>query len=210
VPVPVDVLLTRPGLDANVRAIACAKVAVWRGDWDRLAQVVRAARALGCARQALEEGLLQGVLFYGFPRTITAFETLSAQWPAPAPTGGGLPPAAQPAAGQALFRAIYGRNADAVGAMLHGFHRELHDFVLEVAYGRILSRPALAPAARELAAVAVLAVMDQTPQLVAHGRGAMHFGATAEQVFEALYTALAPDDVAIHALHSKIVRSRRG
>jgi alkylhydroperoxidase/carboxymuconolactone decarboxylase family protein YurZ len=74
--------------------------------------------------------------------------------------------------------------------MLKSYHGELHDFVLDTAYGRILSRRGLAPRIRELIAVAALAVMDQIPQLVAHGRGAMHFGADKEQVFEAVYTAL--------------------
>ncbi len=208
---PVEQLLARPGLDLRVRAIACAQVAVWQGEWPRLAQTARDAHQFGCPRQALEEGLLQGVLFYGFPRTVTAFETLAKEWPASTPpSGGGLPQDAQRAAGKALFDAIYAHNADAVDGMLASFHGELHDFVLEVAYGRILSRPGLSPAERELAAIAVLSVMDQVPQLVAHGRGALHFGAEATQVYEALYTALAPDTAAIDAAFKKIVRTRRG
>ncbi|HLU39363.1 MAG TPA: carboxymuconolactone decarboxylase family protein, partial [Planctomycetota bacterium] len=171
-------LFARPGLDLPVRAVACAQVAVARAHWPRLEQTLRAAHAARCPRVALEEGLLQGILFYGFPRAITSFATLANVWPVPTPPrGGGLPPDEQPAAGRALFAAVYGGNTASVEDMLANLHGELHDFVVDIAYGRILSRPALPPRDRELAAVAVLAALDQTPQMVAHGRGALHFGA---------------------------------
>ncbi len=206
----VDELFARPGLDLPVRAIALAQVAAARGDWSRLATVIRGAQARRCPRTALEEGFLQGILFYGFPRTITAFETLQREWPATGVSGGGaLPTGEQPAAGRALFRAIYDRNADAVDAMLQGFHGELHDFVLDVAYGRILTRPALSARERELIAVAVLAAMDQTPQLVAHARGAMRFGADELAVREALWSALLPNQEAVDAALAKIIRAPR-
>lgn len=208
---PIAALFARPGLDAPVRAIALAQVATARGDWHALLAVVRATRAHGCARAVLEEGFLQGVLFYGFPRTITAFEVLQREWPtADPPSGGNLPTTSQPPAGRALFRAIYDRNADAVEAMLLSYHGELRDFVLDVAYGRILTRPALAARERELIAVAVLAAMDQTPQLVAHARGALRFGASETAVREALWSALAPDEAAVDAAMAKIVRTPRG
>lgn len=208
-PDSIDDLFARPGLAPATRAIACAQVAAARGDWARLRETLVKARAVGCARDALAEGLLQGVLFYGFPRSITAFEVLERCWPAgSAPSGGGLPPAEQPAAGRALFSAIYGRNAPAVASMLAGFHGELHDFVLDVAYGRILARPLLTPRERELAAVAVLAALDQTPQLVAHGRGALHFGADTPALREVLHLALTPDAGAVEHTLAKITRSQ--
>lgn len=210
-PVSIDELFARPGLDPEVRAIACMQVATVRGDWPRLRATVHKARALGCRRDALAEGLLQGVLFYGFPRSITAFEALAEAWPAPvAPRGGSLPPAEQPAAGRALFTAIYANNTEAVAGMLAAFHGELHDFVLDVAYGRILSRPLLPPRDREILAVAALAALQQIPQLVAHGRGAMHFGADVIALREALYVALAPDDDAVERALAKITRGKAG
>jgi AhpD family alkylhydroperoxidase len=93
--------------------------------------------------------------------------------------------------------------------MLATFHGELHAFVLDVAYGRILSRPALPPRDRELLAVAALAALQQTPQLVAHGRGAIHFGADPAALREALHVALAPDDDAIERALAKIMRGKR-
>lgn len=180
-------LLARHGLEPPVRLLVLALVAIWRGDWQRLADCARRAQELGQARQDFEETALQAVLFAGFPRTVTAFETLAAAWPSSTPpAGGALPVADQPAAGRALFAAIYGRNESAVHAMLRGFHPDFHDFVLEAAYGRVLSRPGLSPRVRELMAVGVLAAQDQLPQFVGHARGALHFGATKVELREVL------------------------
>ncbi|MEZ5966049.1 MAG: carboxymuconolactone decarboxylase family protein [Planctomycetota bacterium] len=206
----VEFLLARPGLDPDLRVIVCAQAAACCGDWPRFERVLAAARDRGCCRDSVAEGLLQGVLFYGFPRSITAFEALNSAWPSEhPPQGGTLPEADQPAAGRALFDAIYGKNAVAVADMLARGHGELRAFVLDVAYGRILTRPALPPRTREIVATAVLAAMQQTPQMVAHGRGALHFGATANELREALYTCLAPDVASVDACVAKITRAVR-
>lgn len=187
-------LLARAGLGLEIRANICLQAAVVRGDWGRAAATVVAARQTTCRREHLAEGLLQGVLFYGFPRSITVFEILRNEWP-------GLPPAAarirtpeqEVTDGRALFAAIYDTNTAAVERMLADAHGELRDFVLEVAYGRILSRPQLPAVPRELIAIGVLAAMEQTPQMVGHGRGALRMGATRNEVREALLTALDDD-----------------
>lgn len=184
-------VLDRPGLDARERVLVLATCAAARADWVTLGACADAARARGVPRAELEETLLQGVLFYGFPRSMTAFETLARHWPAATPPiGGSLPPAEQRAAGDALFDAIYADNSAGVRAMLRGWHGELHEFVLDCAYGRILARPGLAARTRELCACGALAVLDQTPQLVAHARGALRLGADRVAVTEALITAL--------------------
>lgn len=197
----IDELLARDGLEAPVRLLVLALVAIWRGDWRRLAECAERGRALGQSRRDFEETLLQAVLFCGFPRVVTAFETLGEAWPASEPPrGGALPVAEQPAAGRALFAAIYGRNETAVHTMLRGYHAEFHDFVLEAAYGRVLTRPGLAPRVRELLAVSVLAAQEQMPQFVGHARGALHFGASRGELREVLVSALgdpARGDVAV-------------
>ncbi len=188
---PLDALLARSGLPAGTRLLALATTSIARGDASALTAAIDCARTRGIARGEFEETLLQSVLFFGFPRAVTAFETLARAWPAAiAPQGGALPEDRRRDAGTALFDRIYGRNADAVHAMLRGYHGEFHDFVIESAYGRILARPGLAPRERELIAVAALAAIDQVPQLVAHARGARTFGADNEAVREVLITAL--------------------
>ena len=185
----IDDLLTRDGLAPGARLLVLAMAAVWRGDWEQLAAAAHRGRVHGQPRSEFEEMLLQAVLFAGFPRAVTAFETLAEVWPPPAaPGGGALPASEQPAAGRQLFAAIYGRNDTAVQAMLASFHGEFRSFVLDVAYGRILARPGLDPGVRELLAVGVLAVQDQVRQFVAHARGALNLGRSKDELREVLVT----------------------
>ena len=184
-------LLQRAGLLPELRLLVITAVAIWRADWPELQQAAELGRQRGQPRADFEEVLLQAVLFCGFPRVVTAFEQLESVWPATTPPGGGgLPPAEQAAAGRALFAGIYGRNTQAVHSLLAGFHQEFHDFVLQAAYGRILTRPHLDATRRELLAVAMLAAQGQERQLLGHARGARNFGATDAQLHEVLVTAL--------------------
>lgn len=198
-------LLARPGLAPGERILIRAQAVIWPGHWEELAACFAQARDDGVPRTHLEELLLQAILFCGFPRIVHAFRVLEESWPALQPPAADAPPAQdRVAAGRELFGAIYRNNTDEVQAMLKHYHGELHDFVLDTAYGRILSRPGLAPRIRELIAVGALAVMDQIPQLVAHGRGALQFGADKEQIFEAIYTAL-EDEGEARRLQRKVV-----
>lgn len=191
----IDEHLSRPGLAPEVRVIAAIAAATWRADWPRLGAWASRGRALGHPRCALEETLLMCVLFCGFPRAITAWGHLATAWPSDEPpSGGALPEEAQARAGSALFSAIYGRNDLQVREMLRGHHQELHDFVLEAAYGRILTRPALPAVSRELVAVGILAAEDQPRQFAGHARGARHLGATTEQLAEVLWTTFDGDE----------------
>lgn len=192
----IDVSLARPGLDPRTRLLVHGIVAIGPADWPGLTAVATAARTR-LPRAEFEEMLLQATLFFGFPRTVTAFEQLDRAWPATAPPHGGDVPAPERAArGRALFAAIYGKNDATVRARLLGFHAAFHDFVLEAAYGRILARPGLDPRTRELLAVGALAALQQTPQLIAHARGALAFGADRAALHEALWCALRDDEAA--------------
>lgn len=185
----IDPLLARPGLPPPMRRLVLAIAAIWRGDWPALRAIAAHARDHGQPRAELEEVLLQAVLFCGFPRVVTAFGEFDATWPTTEPpAGGALPRAEQAGAGRRLFAAIYGRNDEVVRTMLQKHHGELHDFVLDAAYGRILTRPGLSPHARELLATAALAAQDQVRQFVAHARGAIHFGSSTAELAEVLHS----------------------
>lgn len=177
--------LERP-LPADLDGLLQVQVAVATGQLNALPDGVAKAREAGGTRERCAECLLQAVLFCGFPRVITAWHLFTEAWPGPPLSGGGLPPDEQAQAGQELFSRIYGKNTEPVQQMLTGFHQELRDFVLESAYGRILTRPGMSPMEREILAVAALAAMEQKPQLIAHGRGARRFGATASALRMAL------------------------
>lgn len=187
-------LLARPGLAAADRLLVVAGASIWRGDWRTFVDAATAARAQTVPRAEFEECLLQAVLFCGFPRVVTAFEQLTAAWPAASPpSGGGVPADERRTAGAALFAAIYGKNDAAVRSLLASFHGEFHDFVLEAAYGRILARPGLSPLRRELLATGLLAAQDQQRQFLAHARGALAFGAERTQLREVLATVFGVD-----------------
>lgn len=191
-------LLARPGIDKETRILIGIATATWRADWPAFSSWATCGQQLPIARSAIEETLLQCVLFCGFPRVISAFGHLNKGWPTETePSGGALPEADQIPAGDKLFQAIYGKHDAAVRGMLKSCHHELHDFVLESAYGRILSRPNLTSRARELIAAAVLAAQSQERQFAGHARGALHLGATRGELTEALVTAFAeaPDEV---------------
>lgn len=189
-------LLQREGLPPGERLLIKIQACLWPGDHAVLEACLQACRDHGVGRDQVEELLLQAVLFCGFPRVVNAFRVLQDSWPTKAaPSGGGLPESERRQAGIDLFKAIYGDNADDVQAMLRSYHGELHDFVLDTAYGRILSRPGLEPRLRELVATGVLALTGQVPQMLAHGRGARKFGATDEQLREAIYTATESEEL---------------
>lgn len=199
-------LLGRDGMDSDLRHLAYVTVAIAKAEWGPLEGALVSAQASGLERRLLEETLLQGTLFFGFPKAVTAFERLVSVWPAPPPHGGGLPRGQWSEAGERLFSAVYGENEASVRAMLAGFHKDFHDFVLESAYGRILSRPAMGPRIRELLAVAGLAALDHVPQMVAHGRGALAFGAAPREVREAVFTAVG-EPRRCEELSARILRS---
>lgn len=187
--------LERAGLAPQTRVLVGMAAAVWRAEWPDLTAWAEAAHRRNHPRGALEETLLMCVLFCGFPRVITAWEHFAAAWPVDVPpSGGALPEDQQRPAGDRLFHSIYGKNDEAVRAMLRGYHQELHDFVLESAYGRILARPGLPGVTRELIAVGVLAAQGQKRQFAGHARGAHHLGATTEQLREVLTTAFEGDE----------------
>ena len=86
------------------------------GRWDELGELRRAAPA-GEPDRSWREVVLQAHLFAGFPRVVEAASVLAAAGGLGTPAADELasvPP--DPAAGRALFNAIYGTRAEAVRA----------------------------------------------------------------------------------------------
>ncbi|MCK5941461.1 MAG: carboxymuconolactone decarboxylase family protein [Planctomycetes bacterium] len=201
----IDQQLARDGLAPSTRALVGVATSVWRADWPRLDAWATRARELDHRRADVEETLLQCVLFCGFPRVITAWEHFDGAWPPPSPpSGGGLPKPAQLPAGRDLFATIYGENDAPVREMLQRYHGELHDFVLESAYGRILTRPGLDARTRELVAIGVLAAQNQKRQFAGHARGAQHLGADQEELREVLVTAFDGDEQQVELWFARV------
>ncbi|MEZ6017813.1 MAG: carboxymuconolactone decarboxylase family protein [Planctomycetota bacterium] len=156
--------------------------------------------ALETLRKAAPEGepdvrwrevALMAHLFCGFPRTLAALEVLGRAGGLGAPEPVELEASAGPGEdvrgrGAALFERIYGANSSAVRAHIDAQHPDLERWIAEHAYGRVLSRPALDAATRELCAVVALAVTGHDRQLASHARGAIRCGATRADVDAAL------------------------
>jgi 4-carboxymuconolactone decarboxylase len=178
-------------LSASERRLVRLSAAIALGRWDALRELRRSAPT-GEPDRRWREVLLQAHLFAGFPRVVEAASVLA--------EAGGLgqhepdelePAPVSPAAGRALFDAIYAEQSEPVRAALTGFHPLLARWIAEHAYGRVLARPGLAADRRELCAVAALAAQGQDRQLASHARGAVRLGATTAELVETL-EALTP------------------
>lgn len=187
--------------DPASRSVVRVAAAMAAGDGALERELVDAARRCeeGTLRpEAVEETLLQGHLFLGFPATLEGL----ARWRelvAPAPEGDGAAATVEERAerGRRLCRRVYGDAYEALRSNVRTLHPDLDRWMVEEGYGKVLSRPGLDAVDRELCVVATLAVSARPRQLHAHLHGALNVGAAPEAVDAALAAA---EDVAGHAL----------
>lgn len=92
--------------------------------------------------------------------------------------------------GEALCRRVYGSAYGRLRENVRRIHPALDRWMVTEGYGKVLSRPGLEPATRELCIVAILAVTGGEPQLHSHLRGALRLGAVAAEVEAALAAGL--------------------
>ncbi|MCY2961618.1 MAG: carboxymuconolactone decarboxylase family protein [Planctomycetota bacterium] len=150
------------------------------GEWAEV-RAQRAAAGPGEPDRRWREAALMIHVFAGVPRAVESYGVLE--------SAGGLgnpDPAelAEPAGagGAELFARIYAEGSDEVRALLTRHHPLFARYVLEHAYGRVLSRPGLGADRRELLACAALAVLGQERQLASHARGAVRCGASPAEI----------------------------
>jgi len=172
-------------LDAATAALVRVAAAIPDADEATLEAVVRAAVDAGAELSWLDELVLAGVLFAGFPRGLVYAATLQRVAPH-RPDGGDATEYDRwkewARRGQATCRTIYGPNYQKLRENVLKLHPVLDAWIVVDGYGRILSRPGLDLRRRELCAVAML-VPEATPrQLHSHLRGALNAGATREEV----------------------------
>ena len=167
------------------------------GRWDEV-RAQRAEAAPGEPDRRWREVVRQVHVFAGFPRLVEAYGVLAEAGGLGAADDGertqqhadaadaGRALAAERERGRALFERIYGRDAEAVRALLEGHDADFAAWIEGHAYGRVLARPGLEPALRELCAVAALAALGQQRQLASHARGSLRLGAAADALERAL------------------------
>lgn len=137
-----------------------------------------------------EEVILQSYLFAGFPRTLNAmreWRRLSAR-PAPvADEGERLDQAAAwQGRGEATCEVVYGDVYHRLRRNIRELHPALDAWMIVEGYGKVLSRPQLDLARRELCIVAACAASNQERQLHSHLHGALHAGASPDAVTDTL------------------------
>ncbi|MAE47218.1 MAG: hypothetical protein CMJ86_10045 [Planctomycetes bacterium] len=174
-----------PGLTLETERLVRLTIAICQGDWHSL-RILRREAPPGEPDRGWREALLQSHLFAGIPRMVEACAVLLAE--------GGLDSCGpeeieaqpiDPERGQRLFDEIYGDTGPAVTEALARAHPEILAITLDHAYKRVLSRPGLAGATRELLAVGALAAGNQRRQLASHARGALRLGALPEEILAA-------------------------
>lgn len=175
-------------LDSGTRALLGLAAALGTRD---SAAVGRAA--MQAARQAepgaVEELLLQSHLFIGFPDTISALATWREVSGHPAPAALSEASGQWAARGEQVCASVYGGNYPRLRANVAALHPEMDRWMVEGGYGRVLGRPGLDLATRELGIVALLVTWGAPRQLHSHLRGALNAGATVGQVDSAVELA---------------------
>lgn len=141
----------------------------------------------------VEEVILQSYLFLGYPAALDAF----ALWRET--TGRLADPPADDAGpwserGAAVCQAVYAGQYAGLRANVRRLHPDMERWMVEEGYGKVLGRPGLDLATRELCITALLAVLDAPRQLYSHSRGALNVGAAAEAVARALELAAEVSD----------------
>jgi 4-carboxymuconolactone decarboxylase len=137
----------------------------------------------------VEEVLLQSYLFLGYPLALNAFglwREVSGRG-----AGEGTPDdwTAWIERGEDVCRTVYGGQYQGLRRNVRDLHPDMERWMVVEGYGKVLGRPALSLAARELCIAALLAVLGVPRQLYSHLRGALNAGAGMAEVEEALQEA---------------------
>jgi len=140
--------------------------------------------------RAVEEAILQSYLFLGYPAALNAFaswRTLSGRPPGPPSEEAG--PWSE--RGDAVCRTVYGGQYERLRDNVRRLHPDMERWMVDEGYGKVLGRPGLPLATRELCIAALLAALGAPRQLYSHLRGSLNAGATPAQVDDALALAAA-------------------
>lgn len=153
----------------------------------------------------IEELILQTYLFAGFPRALNAMR----EWRrisgvvAPADDEGvAYDQDTWSARGEATCSTVYGPFYNRLRVNIRELHPALDSWMIVEGYGKVLGRPQLDLARRELCVVAACAIARQDRQLHSHLHGAVHAGCAASVVsdtLDAIGDLLSPDDVRRYA-----------
>lgn len=149
----------------------------------------------------VEEVILQTYLFAGFPRALNAareWRRISGRRAPAVDESATLDPQQATARGEATCATVYGEFYDRLRVNIRGLHPALDTWMIVDGYGKVLGRPQLDLARRELCVVAACSIARQDRQLHSHLHGAVNAGASTTTVTEtlnAIADLIDPDDL---------------
>jgi alkylhydroperoxidase/carboxymuconolactone decarboxylase family protein YurZ len=165
-------------LEASFVRLAAA---LCSGDDRLVRECVNRALDAGATVQQLREVIHTSYLFDGYPTALEGFRILGEITGAPKVkpvefnyTGDSVRQWRE--RGEKLSRVIYGPQFDTLIERVRKMAPELADAMMVEGYGKVLARPELDPALRELCVVAILAAKNRPRQLLSHSLGAMRLG----------------------------------
>jgi len=130
-------------------------------------------------QEAVEEVVLQTLLFAGFPKTIEAMKIVRKYYPQ---AGKAKQVGNHEEAGFKISKAIYGKHHPKLIRIMDDLHPDLRRWMIEDGYGRVLSRPGLSIKDREIAVLASLMAGGMPNQYLAHLRACVFVGIRAEDI----------------------------
>ena len=176
---------TIPALDDPTRALVRLAAIVAIGDEVAIREAMVAAAGT-VPPTWVEELVLQSYLFAGFPRALNAAREWRRASGRPAPQADEGEDFARAdawrARGEVTCATVYGPFYEKLRVNIRDLHPALDAWMVVEGYGKVLARPALDLVRRELCIVATCAVARQDRQLHSHLHGALHAGASAEDV----------------------------
>jgi 4-carboxymuconolactone decarboxylase len=175
-------------LDPRREALVRVSAALATRDAPRLGAALAEAR-VACAPGEVDEVLLQGHLFVGFPDALNAIALWRQVSGTAAPPPIGEDPASWLGRGEQVCATVYAKNYARLRENVRGLHPEMDDWMATGGYGRVIGRPGLDLATRELCIAALLAVWNVPRQLHSHLRGALNAGASTDEVDAAVEVA---------------------
>lgn len=197
---PASPVVMLQALDAETAVLVRTAAIIAGGDEPAVRSAL--AKAHGVVRAMwMDEVLLQTYLFAGFPRALNAtreWRRISGQAAPLDDEGERFDAALWAERGEVTCAVVYGPSYERLRANIRDLHPALDAWMIVEGYGKVLGRPALDLARRELCVVAACAIARQDRQLHSHLHGALHAGASAVVVTDALAgiaDLLDPDDV---------------
>ncbi|MCX6639043.1 MAG: carboxymuconolactone decarboxylase family protein [bacterium] len=181
-----------PELAPRYRHAALVSASLVNRSDHRLAEDFQNALREAFSVSELVELILQSLLFDGYPCALEGLILLKNLLPDQIPVDEIIEAYSRENVdawkerGEALCRRIYGKNYDRLLENVESLSPSLREWMLREGYGRILARPALNIAVRELGIIAILTVKGLSRQLHSHLFGALHVGVSSAELEKAI------------------------